>query len=169
MSDVKLQGDWVIIEGSTLKAETWDFNLDSASRRKKDSDPKIPRRALVHDRNDGLTINYNKDYPGGVSIKGITQVDELRGQTLSVDRIQSKDPNQELTIESKINASQGLVVNGNVANRTIRTITIDGDTILAKTVSKTSSGVQEFVLDLVKEVLQLRKDVAALKEKAGIR
>lgn len=169
MSDVKLQGDWVIIEGSTLKAETWDFNLDSASRRKADSDPNIPRRALVHDRNDGLTINYNKDYPGGVSIRGETQVEELSGQTLSIDKIQSKDPNQELMIGSKINAQQGLVVARVKMHRTINSITIDGDTILAKTVSRTSSGVRESVLDLVKEVNQLRKDVAALKEKAGIK
>jgi hypothetical protein len=26
------------------------------------------RRALVHDSGDGLTINFNRDYPGGVSV-----------------------------------------------------------------------------------------------------
>lgn len=69
-SDVKLDEghpDWVVIEGSVLQARTADFILDSPQRRSAASRAPF-RRALVHDQRDGLTINYNGDYPAGVSI-----------------------------------------------------------------------------------------------------
>jgi len=45
-----------------------DLVLDSPARRK----PNGPffRRALVHDESDGLTVNFNRDYPGGVTVHG---------------------------------------------------------------------------------------------------
>ena len=46
-----------------------DLLLDSASRRRPGSVTGF-RRALVHNQNDGLTINFNGDYPGGVTING---------------------------------------------------------------------------------------------------
>ena len=33
------------------------------------------RRALVHDESDGLTINFNNDYPGGVTVGGVRELD----------------------------------------------------------------------------------------------
>ena len=70
-TDIKLdQGDgsWLLFEGSVLKTTAADFMLDSAGRRH----PGGPayRRALVHDFQDGLTINYNGDYRGGVTVVG---------------------------------------------------------------------------------------------------
>ena len=56
-----------------VKVEAWDLCLDSPDRR-------IPagtspyRRALVHNQNDGLTINYGNDYPNGVQINGKTLI-----------------------------------------------------------------------------------------------
>ncbi|QXP53073.1 MULTISPECIES: hypothetical protein [unclassified Cellulophaga] len=47
--------------------------MDNADRRNGSGH----RRALVHDHEDGLTINYNGDYPGGVTIKGIIKVDSI--------------------------------------------------------------------------------------------
>ncbi len=56
-----------ILDTFSLKLLGADFKIDHKSRRKS----KTPyRRALVHDFNDGLTINWDKDYPGGVVING---------------------------------------------------------------------------------------------------
>jgi hypothetical protein len=67
MSDIKFQGEWVIVEGNWTKLSTVDLMLDSPARRKTSGGL---RRALVHDHDDGLTINYGRDYPGGVRING---------------------------------------------------------------------------------------------------
>ena len=37
---------------------------------------KTRRRALVHDTTDGLTVNFNRDYPGGVTIRGVVKMPE---------------------------------------------------------------------------------------------
>lgn len=70
-TDIKLDqngGDWLIIEGRILKATAHDFMLDSPARRR--GGPSAFRRALVHDEQDGLTINFAGDYPGGVTVHG---------------------------------------------------------------------------------------------------
>jgi hypothetical protein len=74
-TDVKLdQGDGTMLEldANVVKATAFDLVLDSPVRhtggeihRKNGS-----RRALVHDFADGLTINWDGDYPGGVTING---------------------------------------------------------------------------------------------------
>jgi hypothetical protein len=68
-TDVKLLPLEVRVEGiHTVTAQAMDFCVDSPDRHK---DHNIPqRRALVHDFNDGLTINWAGDYPGGVTIDG---------------------------------------------------------------------------------------------------
>ncbi|MEO2104891.1 MAG: hypothetical protein ABGZ36_04535 [Actinomycetota bacterium] len=70
-SDIKLdQGDgtWVSVEATVLHTDASDLILDCTPRR---SEAGGLRRALVHDTNDGLTINFNGDYPGGVTIHGL--------------------------------------------------------------------------------------------------
>lgn len=70
-TDIRLdQGDgsWVVVEGNVLKSTGSDFILDSPTRRLPGGGPF--RRALVHDGNDGLTINFNGDYRGGVTVMG---------------------------------------------------------------------------------------------------
>lgn len=74
MSDVKLDGEYVIVEGVFLKSKTLDIMLDHPSRR---SNNQGERRALVHDPSDGLTINYDEDYPGGVTIRGDLKTDDV--------------------------------------------------------------------------------------------
>ena len=68
MPDVVLDVDFdkVRVEGHVLDCRTADLALDSPERR----GPRggTQRRALVHDFNDGLTVNYRGDYPGGVTI-----------------------------------------------------------------------------------------------------
>ena len=70
-TDIKLdQGDgsWVLVEGNVLKTTAADFMLDSPVRRRPGGS--AFRRALVHDFQDGLTINFNGDYRGGVTVAG---------------------------------------------------------------------------------------------------
>lgn len=55
-----------------VKVEAWDLCLDSQDRRKEHEKPF--RRAFVHDFNDGLTVNWDRDYPGGVTIQGVVTV-----------------------------------------------------------------------------------------------
>lgn len=73
-SDIKLLDRGVVqVEGNELFLFAHDIKLDSADRRSGSGH----RRALVHNHEDGLTINYNGDYPGGVTVKGIIKVDSI--------------------------------------------------------------------------------------------
>jgi hypothetical protein len=70
-TDIKLDaegGSWVVVEADVLKTTAADLMLDSPQRRQPGGAPL--RRALVHDTNDGLTINFNGDYRGGVTVVG---------------------------------------------------------------------------------------------------
>jgi hypothetical protein len=70
-TDIKLDqqgGNWLIAEANVLKTTAADFMLDSPGRRR--GGPSPHRRALVHDFQDGLTINFAGDYPGGVTVTG---------------------------------------------------------------------------------------------------
>jgi hypothetical protein len=63
-----------------------DLELEHPSRRGTEHTDR-PRRALVHDREDGLTINFRGDYPGGVTVHGALRV-RRSGETMDVyDRI----------------------------------------------------------------------------------
>jgi hypothetical protein len=74
-SDIKLDAEsdgWVTIESNVLKANSSDFMLDNSARRKSTDGF---RRALVHNENDGLTVNFNGDYPGGVRLEGDVRIE----------------------------------------------------------------------------------------------
>jgi hypothetical protein len=73
-TDIKLDqgdGNWLLAEGNVLKTTAADFMLDSPARRRGGGPH---RRALVHDFQDGLTINFGGDYPGGVTVSGTLAV-----------------------------------------------------------------------------------------------
>jgi hypothetical protein len=73
MSDVILDnGEQVTVLCNNLAVHGHDLLLDSPGRRKPDG-PKF-RRAIVHNSADGLTINFADDYPGGVTINGIVEL-----------------------------------------------------------------------------------------------
>jgi hypothetical protein len=77
VADVILEAsEQVTVECDNLNVKGHDLLLDSASRRKSNS-PQF-RRAMVHDTNDGLTINFDGDYPGGVAINGVTELRPMR-------------------------------------------------------------------------------------------
>ncbi|MGK8608789.1 hypothetical protein ACRS42_27695 [Bacillus thuringiensis] len=66
-TDIKLdegEGNQVLIKANILRITASDLILDASDRRISGGF----RRALVHDGHDGLTINMNGDYPGGVTI-----------------------------------------------------------------------------------------------------
>lgn len=69
--------DQIEVTCSNLNVHGSDLTLDSPARRKPGG-PRL-RRALVHDESDGLTINFNGDYPGGVAVSGQLA---LRGKVL---------------------------------------------------------------------------------------
>ncbi len=69
-TDVKLDQDngiSIVLDAGVVKATAFDFVLDSPQRHRGRG---VTRRALVHDFSDGLTVNWEGDYPGGVTING---------------------------------------------------------------------------------------------------
>ncbi len=73
-TDIKLDevdGNWLVLEGAVVKTTASDVMIDAPGSRSSTSGF---RRALVHDQRDGLTINFNADYPGGVTIGGNLKV-----------------------------------------------------------------------------------------------
>jgi hypothetical protein len=76
MSDVVLDGDaQVTVVCENLNVLGHDLLLDSSARRRPGG-PQF-RRALVHDGGDGLTVNFGNDYPGGVSLLGVSGITPL--------------------------------------------------------------------------------------------
>jgi hypothetical protein len=72
--DITLEEDKVSVNSRWLHVNSWDIMLDGPGRRREEGTPY--RRALVHDGEDGLTINYNMDYPGGVTLCGSVSLPE---------------------------------------------------------------------------------------------
>lgn len=79
MSDIRFVGEDIHIEGNVQKVTCYDIELDNAGRRKSAGGK---RRAFVHDFNDGLTLNWANDYPGGVTINGKVAIGEVVGTHL---------------------------------------------------------------------------------------
>jgi hypothetical protein len=94
-SDIKLDAEnegWVTVDSHVMKVKSSDFMLDNDARRG-DNGEQGHRRALVHNENDGLTINFNGDYPGGVTVNGRLSVDKLTvSGRLQLQAIASEGP-----------------------------------------------------------------------------
>jgi hypothetical protein len=76
-----VDGNYVVIDSGVLKSTATDFLLDNPPRH---SGTHHLRRALVHDQRDGLTINFNNDYPGGVTINDVVAIhNRFSGMTIS--------------------------------------------------------------------------------------
>jgi hypothetical protein len=75
MTDVRLDegsdGSFIVLEGRVVKAAGSDFMLDSPERR---IGPSPFRRALVHDQDDSLTVNFANDYKGGVTLNAVREI-----------------------------------------------------------------------------------------------
>jgi hypothetical protein len=72
-TDIKLDENIITLEGFRIIAQSADLCLDLLERRP-GTDPNALRRALVHTPQDGLTINWDSDYPGGVNILGSVSI-----------------------------------------------------------------------------------------------
>jgi hypothetical protein len=87
-TDIRLTDENVEIDARALQVTAWDLRLDHPDRRKNQSEF---RRALVHDFDDALTLNWGKDYPGGVHIRGTATVDELGTAAAPVQKIHADE------------------------------------------------------------------------------
>ena len=107
-TDVRLDegdGTFLVLAARVVKAEASDFMLDSIERRKGGGPH---RRALVHDQEDGLTINFNNDYEGGVTINAdiiIRDGERIRG---------GMTINGPITINGGITMSRNLSLTGDI-------------------------------------------------------
>jgi hypothetical protein len=165
MSDIKFDGEWVTVEGNWLKVRTLDLMLDAQSRRINNTGY---RRALVHDSGDKLTVNYAKDYPGGVNILGNVSVEKItqfqlvlnvadvildyaarRKTTAGVRRAFVHDFDDGLTINWASDYPGGVTING--------TVKVPGKLMVAgRDISATLAALQT-------KITQLEARVAALE------
>jgi hypothetical protein len=141
-SDVKLVPGQVI-------AQALDFCLDSQDPSRRHNATPF-RRALVHDFQDGLTLNWGGDYPGGVTIQGMVTM-----------------PGQ-LDVQGKTTLKNGLELFGDAR--------IEGRLQVRKlivTVTTTIMGPQHApvpvttLVDVAAELATLKQKVAELEKKIG--
>jgi len=181
-SDVQLTDDF----DGQVKVAAPDLLVDGGPGRRRGSNTPY-RRALVHDTNDGLTINWENDYAGGVTMNGVTK---MTGHTFHVGNV----PMQGITIEGgaliNLNAV-GLTFKGGVINLNCepdqaagvkisgnvhfdKDVTIDGRVLfhrkpLPGAVVVTPPGQPplrpSLPDDLAQVILELQQKVAALEQK----
>jgi hypothetical protein len=92
-ADLKLGGPggqegWVVAEADVFMATASDVMIDNPARRKNNQPF---RRAFVHDFEDGLTVNFAGDYPGGVTVNG-AKLDGARILNSRIDDSTLKQP-----------------------------------------------------------------------------
>src|SRR6185436_20443835 len=115
----QVDGSFLVLEGRVVKATAADFMLDSPARRIK---PTPFRRALVHNQSDGLTVNFNGDYPGGITLNGVAEI------------IPHFDPGTGIA-KKPLNAAAPLVVRGDISFQTPTHIVVGGGDPGGKTLS----------------------------------
>lgn len=95
MGDVILdEGDQVTIRCSNINVQGHDLLLDYPGRRKANG-PRF-RRALVHDSTDGLSLNFEGDYPGGLRLNGVTELLPLHRNLVVRGGISYEAPGENL-------------------------------------------------------------------------
>lgn len=156
-------------KGIALRIETADLQLNRADRRKNST---TERRALVHDFNDGLTLNWNKDYPGGVTIRGSVTLEDAHATSVEATHFISTDIKTTSIQVGSVQIHNGASDAGTgVAPLTHKhKLHIYADTIVAETTSTltiTGSAPTTTTLDLVAEIKALRAEVNALKAKVS--
>ena len=165
MSDLKFDGDWVIVEGTWLKVRTLDIMLDAPSRRLNNSGH---RRALVHNYGDKLTINYNKDYPGGVNIQGELSVEKIKSHrlVLNVEDVVVDSPHRRSNSTGYRRAlvhdyNDGLTINW--ASDYPGGVTIKGEVTVPTKLVVSGKNVGALLTTLQNKITQLENKVAALE------
>jgi hypothetical protein len=80
MTDIELDTpgpDQVRVTANYVEVAGHDFLLSHGDRLRPGAADEL-RRALVHDFDDTLTLNYNGDYPGGVRVVGNLEAGSIR-------------------------------------------------------------------------------------------
>ena len=117
-ADVKLNGQQVVVEA-------WDLVLRSTDRLTGGMAPDAPRRALVHDHDDGLTVNWGEDYPGGVTLQGEVTANDLHSEAIHlagslVVPLKFDLKTGEITAPSEMNQGTMRIAIGNAVDLTAR-------------------------------------------------
>jgi hypothetical protein len=164
MSDIKFDGDWVVIEGA-MRVVANDIVLDHPNRRKNTNGT---RRAFVHDFNDGLTLNWGSDYPGGVTINGrVVIADRIASPFLRLETIDLMldHPQRRKTTAGSRRAlvhdfNDGLTINwgGDYPGG----VTIQGNVVCPGTLKVGSYEIQQTIQGLLTRIGQLETRVQAL-------
>lgn len=160
-ADIKLGEINVIVEAM-------DLLLDHPSRRLSQGGQ---RRALVHDFQDGLTLNWAGDYPGGVTIAGKLKAGDIHASSVDAPHLSSTDLKTTginvggVSIHNTASDSGGGVITKVHSHK----LMIYTDTIKAETTSAIGLGGMQSkeTLDLVAELRALRKEVNELKAKVA--
>jgi hypothetical protein len=154
MSDIILDStQQVTVVCDNLNVQGHDFLLGSPARRKPNG-PRF-RRALVHDQNDGLTINFSNDYEGGVTINGnliIRDGEPIRGGIII---------NGPITIDGGISMSRNLNLTGDIQFQ-IQHFNAIGDLLSVPPPTETVS-LAETIKLLRGDILALQNRLAALE------
>jgi hypothetical protein len=101
VSDIILEPtEQVTLLCDNVNIQGHDLLLDSPSRRHPSRS--TTRRALVHDENDGLTVNFSGDYPGGVTLVDVGEIIPRPGDKLT----------PELVVRGGISYETDVVVRG---------------------------------------------------------
>jgi hypothetical protein len=178
MTDLRLDegdGSHVVIDSRVLKSTAADLVLDSPLRHT--GRPGL-RRALVHDQRDGLTINYNRDYPGGVTINDVVAMHSRSG--MSVHDV------AEILGAPKLPSSSGAGAKSTIAAGAERTLVVHGEIVFepnppqvsknrhidealtgktkAKTKTKTAS-LQQTLRDMQQRIDKLTERIAELERR----
>lgn len=165
MSDIKLDSNEVIIEAFSQKLEGADLKIDYSPRRTNDSPA---RRAIVHDFQDGLTINWANDYPGGIRLNGKVRVTELSGTHLMVthhdlkldnaSRRSSSGGNRRALVH---NFSDGLTIN--YGRDYPGGVTIRGDVNFPEKIIVDGANVMDLIESLQATIASLESRISALE------
>jgi hypothetical protein len=130
-----------------VKVTAADFMLDSPERRKGSNPPH--RRALVHNESDGLTVNFNEDYPGGIILNGVAEISP------------HFDPGGGTgTAKTPLKADGPLVIRGDISFQTPKQLVVGGGDPGGKTLSLSKE-----LKTLQEQISKLTTRVAALEAK----
>lgn len=174
-SDIKLVDDF----DGQVKVEAPDFCVDGGPGRRQGSQTPY-RRALVHDA-DGLTINWDHDYTGGVTINGLKRINAKPPHTMQSPSTVNLTISGSTQIEGFFLKILGdLSVSGQITGdvRFRNDVTLDGRVFFHPQAGERGTAAIHIPgqpvppppppQDLGQVIGNLQRDVAALKQKAGI-
>ena len=168
-------GTWITLNAKVVSTSASAVMVDNPDRRLPDSPER--RRALVHDREDGLTINYDDDYPGGLTLRGVVRItpkEVSKGVTpdLTIPPLKIPwDPWGGIGVKIPEKILADVSVGGDLAYPRIPNLVIDGgiefmwnngDVVAALEGPAQPVDLQSIIEDLRAQIVDLRSRVEAL-------